>query len=105
MYSDFLGHSCLGIIGRFYVPFPRGSPPPDKTGKAPTQYWPTSSGLDQSPYQWYKLVDGRFIKFVPANIAELLTPGGLVHWLMLRVQIRVLGMKFPDYSCVASMTN
>lgn len=54
----------------------------DCGGKEPTQYWfstkrlPTITDLYLS---WYKEIDGKFIKVLPFNIEELLTPIALAH--------------------------
>jgi hypothetical protein len=33
-------------------------------------------------YLWYKEINGKFIKILPYNIENLLTPMGLAHWIM-----------------------
>ena len=54
-------------------------------GKEPTQYWfstkrlPVITGLHNL---WYKQIEGKFIKVLPDNIEELLTPIALAHWIM-----------------------
>jgi len=31
---------------------------------------------------WYKEIDGKYIKILPEEIEEMLTPVGLAHWIM-----------------------
>jgi hypothetical protein len=65
---------------------PRPWPNPN-SGKHPTQYnfssksLPALSLLHSQWYSWSES-DNRFIKIVPLNIGELLTPIGLAHWIM-----------------------
>ena len=61
--------------------------PNPKTGKPTTQYhFSTRSlvSLSLLHSQWYKWSDSKsgFIKIVPLNIGDLLTPIGLAHWIM-----------------------
>ena len=54
-------------------------------GKEPTQYWFCTKSLPAitNLYKfWYKQIDGKFIKVLPFNIEELLTPIALAHWIM-----------------------
>jgi hypothetical protein len=65
---------------------PRAWPNP-KTGKPITQYAfssKTLSSLTLLHSQWYKWSESKkgFVKIVPLNIEELLTPIGLAHWIM-----------------------
>ena len=49
------------------------------------QYWFSTKRLPAitNLYQlWYKLIDSKFIKVLPFNIEELLTPIALAHWIM-----------------------
>ena len=61
--------------------------PNPMTGKPVTQYHFSSrakASLSEIHTQWYIWSNGlnKFIKIVPLNIGELLTPIGLAHWLM-----------------------
>ena len=60
--------------------------PNPKTGKPITQYHfstRTLVSLTEIHKQWYVLNENKkFTKIVPFNIAELLTPIGLAHWVM-----------------------
>jgi LAGLIDADG DNA endonuclease family/Proton-conducting membrane transporter len=61
--------------------------PNPKTGKIPTQYAFSSKCLPSLTIlhnEWYNFNNEtkKFIKIVPLNIGELLTPIGLAHWLM-----------------------
>ena len=76
---------------KVYKPICSNTPPhpwPNpKTGKPVTQYHFASralASLSEIHFQWYNWSNGlnKFIKIVPLNIAELLTPIGLAHWLM-----------------------
>jgi hypothetical protein len=63
---------------------PIGYPNPN-TGKKTTQYWFATRSLVEFTKLfpiWYREVNGKFIKVVPFNINELLTPVGLAHWIM-----------------------
>nr|YP_009926598.1 hypothetical protein [Wolfiporia cocos]QNH92656.1 hypothetical protein [Wolfiporia cocos] len=65
---------------------PRPWPNP-KTGKPVRQYAFSSrclASLSQIHNQWYVWSNtlNTFIKIVPSNIGELLTPMGLAHWIM-----------------------
>ncbi len=61
--------------------------PNPKTGKPVTQYHFASKALvslSEIHSQWYIWCNrfNKFIKIVPLNIGDLLTPIGLAHWLM-----------------------
>ena len=61
--------------------------PPENSGKPASQYNFSSRALPsltQLHKQWYKWseLENKFIKIVPLNIMELLTPMGLAHWIM-----------------------
>jgi len=60
-------------------------PNPKTTGKEATQYWFSTkrlASITQLYDTWYKEVDGKYIKILPLNIEELLTPLALAHWIM-----------------------
>ena len=60
-------------------------PNPKVTGKEPTQYWFSTKSLPAITKLhsiWYKNVEGKFIKVLPPNIYELLTPVSIAHWIM-----------------------
>lgn len=55
------------------------------TGKETTQYWFSTkrlASLTQLYDTWYQEVNGKYIKILPLNIEELLTPLALAHWIM-----------------------
>lgn len=61
--------------------------PSPKTGKIPSQYAFSSKSLVELTLlhrEWYIWCNkfNKFIKIVPLNIGDLLTPIGLAHWLM-----------------------
>lgn len=61
--------------------------PNPKTGQTPKQYTFSSralASLTQIHKDWYiwSNILNKFIKIVPLNISELLTPIGLAHWIM-----------------------
>jgi len=61
--------------------------PNPKTGKIPTQYAFNSRclpALTELHAQWYVWSEelNKFVRIVPLNIKELLTPLGLAHWIM-----------------------
>lgn len=58
---------------------------PNLDSKEPTQYWFSTKRLPSITnlyFSWYKEIDGKFIKILPFNIEELLTPVALAHWIM-----------------------
>lgn len=82
-YVNYLKYHALASICTASKPTPW--PNPELTGKDPIQYWfstkrlPAISNLHQL---WYKVVDGKYIKILPLNLEELLTPVALAHWIM-----------------------
>lgn len=53
--------------------------------KKPTQYWFCSksfSFLGELHSSWYKKIEGKWIKILPEDIEEKLTPIGIAHWIM-----------------------
>lgn len=82
-YINYLKYDALASICTVSSPTPW--PNPKLTGKDPTQYWfstkrlPTISNLH---HLWYKVIDGKYIKILPLNIGELLTPVALAHLIM-----------------------
>jgi ubiquinol-cytochrome c reductase cytochrome b subunit len=61
--------------------------PNPKTGKLPTQYafnTKTLPALSVLHNEWYSWSESKckYIKIVPLNISEFLTPLGLAHWIM-----------------------
>lgn len=82
-YVNYLKYDVLASICTVSRPTPW--PNPELTGKEPTQFWfstkrlPAISNLHQL---WYKVIDGKYIKILPLNIEELLTPVALAHLIM-----------------------
>lgn len=82
-YVNYLKYDVLASICTVSRPTPW--PNPELTGKEPTQFWfstkrlPAISNLHQL---WYKVIDGKYIKNLPLNIEELLTPVALAHLIM-----------------------
>lgn len=82
-YVNYLKYHALASICTASKPTPW--PNPELTGKDPTQYWfctkrlPAISNLHQL---WYKVIDGKYLKILPLNLEELLTPVALAHWIM-----------------------
>lgn len=82
-YVNYLKYDTLASIctASNLTPWPN----PSLTGKEPTQYWfctkslPAISNLHQL---WYRVIDGKYIKILPLNLEELLTPVALAHWIM-----------------------
>lgn len=95
-YVNYLKYDVLASICTISRPTPW--PNPELTGKEPTQFWfstkrlPAISNLHQL---WYKViprrrgrldccaVDGKYIKILPLNLEELLTPVALAHLTLL----------------------
>jgi len=75
--------NVLAFISSKYEPTPW--PNPKLTGKKATQYWFSTKSLP-SIYNlhkyWYKKIDNKYIKILPSNIEELLTPISLADWIM-----------------------
>jgi hypothetical protein len=94
-YVNYLKFNVLAPICTPSNPTPWSSPTllssptplsnPKMESKEPTQYWFSTKRLPAitNLYQlWYKQIDGKFIKVLPFNIEELLTPIALAHWIM-----------------------
>jgi hypothetical protein len=85
--KDYIYHLWENIYSSICTStLPRPWPNP-KSGKQPTQYnfsSKTLPALSLLHSQWYKWseAENKFIKIVPLNIEELLTPIGLAHWIM-----------------------
>lgn len=87
--KDYIYHLCNNIYYSICTNTkPRAWPNP-KTGKPVSQYAFSTKSLPSLTllhYQWYKWTEhkkgGRYIKIVPLNIEELLTPIGLAHLIM-----------------------
>lgn len=78
----YLKFNVLAPICTSSNPTPWSGPKAD--GKEPTQYWFSTKRLPAitNLYPlWYKQIDGRFIKVLPFNLEELLTPVALAHWI------------------------
>ena len=82
-YVNYLKFNVLSSICTPSDPTPWSNPKME--GKGPTQYWfstkrlPAITSLHQL---WYKQEGNKFIKVLPFNIEELLTPIALAHWIM-----------------------
>lgn len=85
-YVNYLKHDALAFISTESEATPW--PNPRLTGKEPTQYWfstkrlPSITNLHQLWRHSPKQIEGKFIKILPWNIEELLTPVVLAHWIM-----------------------
>lgn len=80
-YVNYFKFNVLAPICTYSNP----TPWPRMEGKKPTQYWFCTKSLPAitNLYQfWYKQIDGKFIKVLPFNIEELLSPIALAHWIM-----------------------
>lgn len=54
-------------------------------GQQPLQYWFSTKrmpAITSLHSLWYKEIDGKYIKVLPINIEELLTPIAFAHWIM-----------------------
>ena len=81
-YVNYLKFNVLAPICTSSSPTPWSNPKLD--GKEPTQYWFSTKRLPAITnlyFSWYKEIDGNFIKILPFNIEELLTPIALAHWI------------------------
>nr|YP_009574395.1 hypothetical protein [Arthrobotrys musiformis]QBM31512.1 hypothetical protein [Arthrobotrys musiformis]QBM31662.1 hypothetical protein [Arthrobotrys musiformis] len=126
-YVKYLKNDVLAFISNESEPTPW--PNPKLTGEIPTQYWfstkrlPAISNLHAV---WYKNVSGKFVKILPSNIEELLTPVGIAHWIMgdgyfsddtvklctdnfskeeVSILINILNIKFGIKSTINKRTN
>lgn len=82
-YVNYLKFNVLAPICTSSSPTPWSNPKLD--GKEPTQYWFSTKRLPAITnlyLSWYKEIDGKFIKILPFNIEELLTPIALAHLIM-----------------------
>lgn len=82
-YIKYLKRDALAGISNESEPTPW--PNPEKTNKEPSQYWFSTKRLpaiSELHRIWYKYVDGKFVKILPFNIKELLTPVSIAHWIM-----------------------
>lgn len=79
-YVNYLKFNVLASICTSHEPTPWSNPKMESKG--PTQYWFSTKRLPviTNLYQfWYKQIDGKYIKVLPLNIEELLTPLGLAQ--------------------------
>lgn len=84
-YVNYLKFNILMDICTTSSPAPW--PNPDLEGKEPTQYWFSTKRLPSITnlyFFWYKEIGGKFIKVLPFNIEELLTPIALAHPLLYK---------------------
>jgi len=82
-YVKFLKYEALAFICNKSESTPW--PNPKLRGKEPSQYWFSTKCLpiiSKLHYFWYKEIKGKYIKVLPSNIEEILTPIGLAHWIM-----------------------
>lgn len=82
-YVKYLKNGVLASICVESEPTPR--PNPELTGIEPTQYWFSTkrlSTISDLHSIWYKEIEGKYVKRLPLNIADLLTPLGISHWIM-----------------------
>jgi len=81
-YLRYLKFVAYGEICTISEPTPWPNP---QTGKPITQYWFSTRSLPlftKLYKEWYKEIDGKYVKIIPLNIKELLKPVGLAHWIM-----------------------
>lgn len=82
-YVKYLKYNALASICTESNPTPW--PNPKISGKEPTQYWFSTkrmTKITQLYRIWYKQANGKYVKILPLNIEELLTPIALAHWIM-----------------------
>jgi LAGLIDADG DNA endonuclease family/Proton-conducting membrane transporter len=82
-YVKFLKYEALAFICNRSEPTPW--PKPKIGGKELIQYWFSTKRLpilSKLHSLWYKKINGKYIKVIPSNIKEVLTPIGLAHWIM-----------------------
>lgn len=77
----YINHLKFGVLSSICTD---SSPTPWPKEQA-TQYWFSSKRMlvfSELHSYWYENVDGIFVKILPKNIEELLTPISLAHWIM-----------------------
>ena len=85
--KDYIYHLWKNIYFSICTNTPPRPWPNPETGKAITQYafstksLPSLTLLHSQWYEWSE-IKKKFIKIVPLNIGDLLTPIGLAHWMM-----------------------
>lgn len=82
-YVKYLKNEALAFICTESEPTPW--PNASVTGIEPTQYWFSTkrlSAISDLHSIWYKEIKGKYVKILPLNIADLLTPLGIAHWIM-----------------------
>lgn len=81
-YVNYLKFNVLAPICTTSNPTPW---PNTVKGQQPIQYWFSTKRMTvitNLHSLWYKEIDGRYIKVLPFNIKEFLTPVALAHWIM-----------------------
>ena len=84
-YLNYLKYEALAFICNDSKPTPWPNPKFRYKELTPTQYWFSSKCLpfiSKLHSIWYKEINGRYIKVLPLNIENILTPIGLAHWIM-----------------------
>lgn len=82
-YVNYLKFNALSFVCTNSKPTPW--PNKDLTNKDVTQYWFSSKRMSifsELHSIWYKKVNNSFVKTLPLNIENLLTPIALAHWIM-----------------------
>lgn len=81
-YVDYLKFDVLFPICT--ISQPTGRPNESKNRKV-TQYWFSTkrmSLISDLHRLWYKSVDGKYVKILPKDIENMLTPMAIAHWIM-----------------------
>lgn len=81
-YVNYLKFNVLAPICTTSNPTPW---PNTVKGQQPLQYWFSTKrmpAITSLHSLWYKEIDGKYIKVLPINIEELLTPIAFAHWIM-----------------------
>lgn len=80
-YVNYLKYNALSSICTKSKP----TPWIDKTKNEITQYWFSTirtAYISSLHINWYKKIESKYVKRLPSNIEELLTPLAIAHWIM-----------------------
>lgn len=84
-YVDYLKFDVLSPICTKSPPTGWPNIVQSKESKKVTQYWFSSkrmSLISDLHRLWYKSVDGKYVKVLPKNLENMLTPRAIAHWIM-----------------------